>query len=236
MTNEDKPKDTAVDVLDASHDAKVGVDLASGDPASKTAAVVLEGTPDAFKIHSIFYELPPELLMELDRVLSVEEQEHGALVQAMIEEADKWARGEISKIKGESNNKVRTFISLENSDIQDARRICKEDKKRAKTNTKKEMKVLQEKLTEFLKLTEDTLETDLAAIRARFKDIYKRVEDEAKIRVSQTMTSVTDFTHTLQGLTLEQLQVLKQSGVLRLGGEQVSVPGVVQPEEEDGDI
>jgi hypothetical protein len=227
-------------------DTNIG-ELQSVDLSEKEVPKLEELSPDcagpvggpvsgAFEINRIFYQLPPELLRELDRVLSVEEQEHAVLVQAMIEEADKWARGEIGKIKGESNNKVRTFISLENSDIQDARRICKEDKKRAKTNTKKEMKVLQEKLTEFLKLTEDTLEADLAAIRARFKDIYKRVEDESKTRVSQTMASVADFTHTLQGLTLEQLQVLKQSGVLRLGGEQVSVPGVVQPEEEDGDI
>lgn len=219
------------------------VDLS--DEPSKTAIVELSpecvGPVDgavtgAFKINRIFYELSPELLSELDRVLAVEEQEHAEIVQAMIGEADKWARTEIGKIKGESNNKVRTYISLENSDVQVARRKCKEDKKRAKVNTKKEMKVLQEKLTEFLKIMEDGLEADLAALRTRFRDIYKRVEDEAKERVDQVMSSVAEFTDTLRGLTLEQLQELKQSGVLRLGEEQVSVPCVVPPKEEDSDI
>lgn len=251
MTNEDKSKEPAVDILDASRtnkDTVIGqaevdqekMDIGQlrsadwSDEPSKPAIVELSpecaGQVDrtitgAFKINRIFFE-HPELLKELDRVLAVEEQEHDALIHAMLEEADKWARAEISKIKGEANNKVRTFISLENSDIQDARSKCKEDKKLIKASAKKEMKRIQEMLTGALKDLEDALESSLAATRSRFKDIYKRVEDESKARISQTTASVADFTQTLQGLTLEQLQELKQSGVLQLGDvECLQVPG-----------
>jgi len=251
MTNEDKPREPAVDILDAAYYNKDHITVQTevdqknrgagqlqsvdwSDEPSKPTIVELipecagqvEGAiTGAFKINRIFFE-HPELLKELDRVLAMEEQEHDAIVQAMLEEADKWARAEISRIKGEANNKVRTFISLENSDIQDARSKCKENKKLIKASTKKEMKRIQEMLNASLKDLEEALESSLAATRNRFKDIYKRVEDESKARISQTTASVADFTQTLQGLTLEQLQELKQSGVLQLGDvECLQVPG-----------
>jgi ElaB/YqjD/DUF883 family membrane-anchored ribosome-binding protein len=179
---------------------------------------------DAFEINRIFYEGPPELLAELDRVLEAKE-ERDELVHEMLKVADEWGRQKVSHIKGAVNNKVRTFISLENDLIQGARYMCREGKKKVKSLTKEAMKTLQERLNKELKSLDDCAKEDVEKIRSHHRNLYARSEAEMKNRTDEVLAKVAEFSEAIQELTLEQLQELKQSGVLRVTSCDIAIPG-----------
>jgi len=219
-------------------DTKIG-ELQSVDLSEKEVPRLEELSPDcagpvggpvsgAFEINRIFYEGPPELLAELERVMEAKE-ERDELVHDMLKVADEWGRQKVSHIKGAANNKIRTFISMENDLIQEARHKCKENKKLSKTNAKKEMKMVQERLNSHLKTWDSVLESETDAIRTQYRAMYSNAEEETKHCIDEVLARVTEFSDAIQGLTLEQLQELKESGV-RISSSNIAVG------EEDEDV
>jgi len=179
----------------------------------------------AFEINRVFYEGPPELLAELDRIMEEKEKEQEELVHDMLVAADEWGRKEVGRVRSEGNNKVRTFISLENDRVQGARQACKADKKLVKEISKKAMRDIQERLNKELKSIDVIAEETITSIRSEYRSLYNRSEVEMKKRTDEVLAKVADFAEVIQELSLERLQELKQSGVLRVTSDIIVVPG-----------
>jgi exonuclease VII large subunit len=168
----------------------------------------------AFEINRIFHELSPELIAALDKTLGEEERDHDDLVSALVKVIDMWGRQEIDKIKAEVHNKVRTYMSMEGTDVQEARQRCRETKKRLKAETKKSMKAIQERLNAALKTLTADLDTDIEVLRMKYKDMYARSEACLKRDTDRITERVASLIGPLQEMSVEQLLELKQGGVV----------------------
>lgn len=190
-------------------ETKDGLDSIQPVDLSKEEAPVDTAFEEAFELNRIFHELPPELIASLDKTLAKEE--HDDLAQALIEDVDAWGRQEIDKLKAETNNKVRTYLAMEGTDVQEARRRCREDKKRLKTEAKKSMKAIQDRLSGVLETLTADLDTDIEVLRTKYKDMYARSEACLKRDTDQIIERVASLMGPLQKMSTEQLLGLKQS-------------------------
>ena len=206
----DKPSETTLIGMSADLSEKEVPKVAELSP--ECAGPVGGAVEGAFEINRIFHELSPALIAE-------EERDHADLVAALVKVIDMWGRQEIDKIKAEVHNKVRTYMSMEGTDVQEARQRCREAKKRLKAEAKRSMKAIQERLNDALKTLTSDLDTDIEVLRMKYKDMYARSESCLKRDTDQITERVASLIGPLQEMSVEQLLELKQGGIVPCGDD-----------------
>ena len=213
----DKPSETTLIGMSADLSEKEVPKVAELSP--ECAGPVGGAVEGAFEINRIFHELSPALIAALDKTLGEEERDHADLVADLVKVIDMWGRQEIDKIKAEVHNKVRTYMSMEGTDVQEARQRCREAKKRLKAEAKRSMKAIQERLNDALKTLTSDLDTDIEVLRMKYKDMYARSESCLKRDTDQITERVASLIGPLQEMSVEQLLELKQGGIVPCGDD-----------------
>lgn len=176
--------------------------------------------------------LPAKEDEELTALLQVEKQEHDrqAAIHKLIEQADKYGRKEIGRVRKEITDRVKALHEDERTELAGVEQIYR----KSRTDMEKEMKAamqrIQEQHNQMMGELQAGHDKDVAAVRDRYRDGYKTAEVDIDTEIDRVASLVTSFNDMVQGLELPQLQKLQAEGILQLngnskGGDFLVVPG-----------